>query len=181
MKTMTEWIKDRPRMAGYGVPDNLDGTLEWSAVVERVTAAKNYWICTASSDGAPHAVPVWGAFLDDTLYFGVGPRSARNLASNPRVSVHLESGTEVVILEGSVTTLRDPDPGLSKQLDDTLADKYDYRPSSESDDPVGDGWFILAPSRVIAWAEFPADATRWTRTASTTSDLASSTRSTLVQ
>ena len=161
-------------MAGYGVPDNLEGTLEWSAVVERVTAARNYWVCTASSDGVPHAVPVWGAFLDDTLYFGVGPRSARNLANNPRVSIHLESATEVVILEGSVTTLRNPDPRLSKQLDDTLADKYDYRPSGESDDPVGDGWFILAPTRVIAWIEFPADATRWTRTSFITSDGATS-------
>jgi len=158
------WTKDRPKMPGYGVPDGMDGTLEWSTVSELITAGKNYWVCTASADGAPHAVPVWGAYLDSTLYFGVGPRSSRNLESNPRVSIHLESATDVVILEGTVARLRNPDAGLSKVLDDHTADKYEWRPSSEGEEPVGENWWVLAPDRIIAWTSFPVDATRWTRT-----------------
>jgi len=157
------WTKDRPKMPGYGVPEGTDGTLEMATVAALVAAGKNYWVCTASEDGKPHAVPVWGAYLDGTLYFGAGPRSSRNLDSNPRVSIHLESGTEVVILEGVATRLLDPDAALSKALDDHMADKYEWRPSSECDEPVGEGWRVLAPDRIIAWTSFPADATRWTR------------------
>lgn len=160
----TDWVKDRPRMPGYGVPEGMNGTLEWSTVAERLAAGKNYWVCTAAADGTPHAVPVWGAYLDDTLYFGVGPRSSRNLAINPRVSIHLESADKVVIIEGVALTLHQPDAGLSKSLDDHFAAKYQWRPSSDGDDAVGEGWLTLAPERILAWTEFPKDATRWTRT-----------------
>ena len=159
------WRKDRPNIPDYGVPDGMDGTLEWTTVRDLIAGSKNYWVCTASADGRPHAVPVWGAYLDGTLYFGAGPRSSRNLERNPRISIHLESGTEVVILEGAATRLHNPDAALSKALDDQMADKYEWRPSSEGDQPVGEGWRVLDPDRIIAWTSFPADATRWTRVA----------------
>jgi hypothetical protein len=158
-----EWKRDRPQMPGYGVPDTEDGLLDLAAVRERLTAAKNYWICTASSDGVPHAVPVWAACVNDTIYFGAGPRSTRNLLANPAVTVHLESADEVVITQGVVERVHDPAPALSKAIDDQYAEKYDWRPSSESETPVGDGSFALLPQRIIAWTSFPADATRWTR------------------
>jgi hypothetical protein len=106
---------------------------------------------------------VWGAFIDDALYFGAGPRTKRNLTQNPQVTVHLESATEVVVLEGSVVVVETPDPALSTAIDDALGEKYDWRPSSEGDEAVGTGWFCLQPDRIIAWTQFPADATRWTR------------------
>lgn len=158
------WVKDRPRMPGYGVPEGLDDTLDWSDVTERLTKARNFWVCTAATDGTPHAVPVWGAFLHGTLYFGVGPRSSRNLATNPRVSIHLESADKVVIVEGSVRTLHQPDPALAEALDDHFAAKYEWRPSGEGNDPVGEGWLTLVPERILGWTEFPKDATRWTQT-----------------
>lgn len=161
------WNKDRPSIPDYGVPEGMDGTLEWTTVRDLIAGSKNYWVCTASADGKPHAVPVWGAYLDGTLYFGAGPRSSRNLDANPRVSVHLESGDEVVILEGTSTVLHNPDATFSKTLDDHLAAKYDYRPSSEGDEHVGEGWRVLVPDRIFAWTGFPADATRWTRVATT--------------
>jgi hypothetical protein len=158
------WRKSRPVMPGYGAPEGLDGTLEWSEVAARLAAGKTYWVCTASSEGVPHAVPVWAAFVDDTFYIGAGgPRTVRNLRENPRVSVHLESGSEVVIAEGTVES-GPPDPSVVPAVDDQYGEKYDWRPSSESPDGgIGDGWHILRPAKVIAWASFPADATRWTR------------------
>ncbi len=158
------WRKSRPVMPGYGAPEGLDGTLEWPEVAARLAAGRSYWVCTASSDGAPHAVPVLAAFVDDTFYIGAGgPRTLRNLRENPRVSVHLESGSEVVIAEGTVES-GPPDPAVIQAVDDQYGDKYDWRPSSESPDGgIGDGWQILRPAKVIAWTSFPADATLWTR------------------
>ena len=43
-----------------------------------------------------------------------GPRKGRNLAENPNVAVHLESGDDVVILEGVAEVVTDP--GLVERL-----------------------------------------------------------------
>src|SRR3954471_8763711 len=90
--------------AGYGVPRDGSGAelLPWRTSVDRLERARSYWICTTRADGRPHAAPVWGLWLDDALWFSTGRASlkARNLARDPRLVVHLESGDEVVILEG---------------------------------------------------------------------------------
>jgi hypothetical protein len=157
------WERSRPAIPGYGVPESGDGMLELDTVRERLATAQNYWITSVSAYGQPHAVPVWAALVDDALWFGGGPRTKRNLLANPRVSVHLESGSEVVILEGAATVVDAPDPAVSQAIDDQYAEKYDWRPSAEEDGPVGAGWFRLEPEKIIAWTQFPADATRWTR------------------
>ncbi len=149
----------RPHMpADYGVPATTDGLLPWSYVVERLTAARNYWIGTARPDGRPHAVPTWGVWVDDTLFFGGSPetRWARNLAANPGVSVHLESADEVVILEGSVIKLTETnaDPALLTRLDDAYEAKYNMR--------HGTPFWRLRPTLVLAWRDFFKTATRWT-------------------
>ena len=91
---------------GYGVPETEEGLLPWSWATARLEAALNYWFATTRPDGRPHAMPAWAVWLDDSLYFEGSPatRRARNLAENPQVSVHLESGDEVVILEGRAGT-----------------------------------------------------------------------------
>jgi hypothetical protein len=39
------------------VPDNL---LSWPEVAARLAVTRNYWLCTTTPMGAPHAAPVWG-------------------------------------------------------------------------------------------------------------------------
>lgn len=154
----------RPLIQGYGVPETEEGMLPWDHVVERVERADNYWVGTSGPAGQPHAVPVWGAWVRDALYFGVGPRSARNLERNPRVVVHLESGNDVVILEGRAEQVHNPDPDVSVDLDDALAAKYKWRPSDEdgaSQETVAEGMYRLELKTVYAWTQFPTDATRW--------------------
>ena len=73
---------DRPQIEGYGIPETLEGLLTWDFVTTRMEKARNYWLATTGPDGHPHAVPVWGIWLDGTLHFGGGPatRWQRNLA-----------------------------------------------------------------------------------------------------
>jgi hypothetical protein len=148
-------VADRPVIPGYGVPDTVEGTQSWGQVTERLAQAKNYWISTASADGRPHAVPVWGIWLDDVLYFGAGPRTMRNLRENPRVSIHLESGDDVVIVEGTVESANDPDGTLFSRYVEAFGSKYDYRPEEVSG-------YRLRAEKAYTWTSFPADATRWT-------------------
>ncbi len=90
----------------YGVPTDASGSerLPWSWAVEQLTAARNYWICTTRRDGRPHAMPVWEIWQGGAVWFSTDPSSAkgRNMARDPRVVVHLESGDDTVVLEGKV-------------------------------------------------------------------------------
>jgi nitroimidazol reductase NimA-like FMN-containing flavoprotein (pyridoxamine 5'-phosphate oxidase superfamily) len=147
--------------AAYGVPTHARGLLPWSHVVERLTQAMCYWVSTVSADGRPHATPVDGLWLDDALYFGGSPqtRRSRNLASNPAVCVHLESGSDVVIVHGDALLLRNPDRPLTVRLSEASARKYGYGPKPEDYDTAT--VFVLRPRTAFAWKQFPRDATRW--------------------
>jgi hypothetical protein len=139
----------------YGISKDLDHLVDWSSVVERFTEERNFWIGTSSPEGVPLVRPVWGVFVDDTICFGGGPltRWSRNLESNPRVSVHLENGTQPVIAEGAVDRLTDRDDPRLKGIDDAYEIKYEMR--------HGPPIWLLQPEIVLAWTEFPKDMTRF--------------------
>ena len=151
----------RPHIPGYGIPKDKKGLLPWSHVTERMAQAQHYWVCTVSPDGRRHATPVDGLWLEDQLYFGGSPqtRRSRNLAANPAVCVHLESGTDVVILHGDAHELRAPDQSLTARLAEASVKKYGYRPKPE--DFGAGGTYVVRPRVVFAWKQFPKDATRW--------------------
>ncbi len=158
----------RPHVPGYGIPETDEGLLPWSHVHERLEKARNYWVCTASTEGRPHAIPIWGAWTDGRVFFegGSHTRWARNLAANADVAVHLESGDDVVILEGVAEQIFKPDRALFERIDAQYAGKYDYKPSnnlkSPDDEPYpgGDLWAVR-PRLVLAWTKFPNDMTRF--------------------
>jgi hypothetical protein len=154
---MTTPVAERPFIAHpeYGVPKHSKNLIPWSWVVDRFGSEPNYWICTTSPDGRPHARPTWGVFVDDTICFGGGPRTrwSRNLAVKPQVSVHLESGNQVVIAEGNVDHLPDGEDARLRPIDDAYEGKYQMR--------HGPPIWLLRPKTVIAWSEFPKDMTRF--------------------
>src|SRR5215470_18068613 len=94
----------QPRMFGGFVGS---AKLPWSWATERLSKARHYWIATTRPDGRPHSRPVWGVWLDGAFYFSTGSLAAQNLATHPAITVHLESGNEVVIIEGVVETVGD--------------------------------------------------------------------------
>ena len=158
---MREPTPTAPRMPrGYGAPADGSGSvlLPWSWAVERLESAHNYWICTTHADGRPHAVPVWGLWLDDAVWFSTGRTSAkgRNLARSPACVVHLESGDETVILEGDVEEAS----GDLARYADAYDAKYGYRPDPAEEDSVV---YVLRPRTAQTWTEsgFPRNATRW--------------------
>jgi nitroimidazol reductase NimA-like FMN-containing flavoprotein (pyridoxamine 5'-phosphate oxidase superfamily) len=151
----------RPQIpAEYGVPKGKKGLLPWSYVTERMAAAMCYWVCTVSPAGIPHATPVDGLWLDDRLYFGGSPqtRRNRNLAANPAVCVHLESGAEVLMLQGQARLLT-ADRALANRLAEASAQKYGYAP--EPAQYEAGGVHVFSPRVVIAWRQMMKDATRW--------------------
>jgi general stress protein 26 len=148
----------------YGVPESAEGLLPWEHVTERLAAAKNYWVCTTRPDGRPHATPIWGVFFEGNIYFDGSPetRRGKNLAHNPAITVHPESGDDVTIVEGVATQIVPPDRAFAERLAATYAAKYaahGYSPSPDTWDRGG--LYRVAHRTVIAWTKFPADMTRW--------------------
>jgi hypothetical protein len=137
----------------YGVPAHHEGLVAWPQVEAKLVAAMNYWLSTVQPDGRPHAMPVWSVWHDGALHFGGGrsTRKLKNLADNPNVVMHLESTTDVVIVEGTVLEVTDEDE--QHRIDDVYEAKYGMRHGP----PV---WRVT-PSKVFAWTSFPTDVTRW--------------------
>lgn len=153
---------ERPMMPeGYGLAAaEKFQPITWEWVTERLSAARNYWIATTRRDGRPHVSPVWGLWLDGQMMFATDSSSAkaRNARRNPACSVHLESGDEVVILDGSLDVMSDPQ--TLERFNDEYNTKYSINPGAGGDAaPV----FALTHQTVLAWMEvdFPSTATRW--------------------
>lgn len=127
----------------------------------RLAQSKNYWICTSRPDGRPHSIPVWGFFIDGAFYFGTArsSRKARNLAANAALSVHLDSGDDVVILEGVAVEVDLSDKSTFKKVDAASRIKYKM-PLMVVPESV---LYCVRPRVVLAWTEndFPNNATRW--------------------
>ncbi len=140
--------------------------MTWAEVSARLSAARNYWLGTTTPGGAPHAAPVWGVVTGETLYL-YSERStvkARNLAADPRVVVHLESGEDVLIVRGIAADLGVP-AGIPAVVT-ALAAKYSspqdrkYLPDS---DPDFDVIYAIRPRSAMAWRldDYAASQRRW--------------------
>jgi PPOX class probable F420-dependent enzyme len=155
---------DRPAMpSGYGIQPVEDekNLIPISHVEEQMRKSRNYWVCTTRPDGSPHVMPVWGVWLDGSFFFSTDPQSrkGRNLAANPHIAVHLESGDDVVILEGVIQIMRDS--ALLKRADEAYYMKYQFHLTEDVQNP---GLvYRLQPKIAFTWFEtnFPASATRW--------------------
>jgi hypothetical protein len=160
---MTEPRGDRPHVPGYGIPKTLQGTLPWSWARERLEDAIVYWLATTGADGAPHIIPIWGAWVGDRWYVEGGPtRWQRNLRENPRMAIHIEIGDEVVIVEGAATEHVAPGPPLRDAI---LAGYAKYKAAkgyeASADHWTEGGLWELRPLKAFAWSVFPDDMTRF--------------------
>jgi Pyridoxamine 5'-phosphate oxidase len=149
------------------MPEGYLGTrlLPWRWAEQRLARARNFWIATTSPDGSPHSRPVWGVWQDGRFFFSTGSRIGRNLDREPRVTVHLESGDEVVILEGRGERVSDP------AVVERFVAAYNARYGWELTASEVEGLFSVRPRRAFGWlsdgsgedggALFGCTATRW--------------------
>ena len=151
-----------PSREEYGAleREGHDELLDWSTVSGWLTDARNYWLGTARADGRPHVSAIWGVWNGDVLYFTTSPETvtARILAKNPKALVHLESGSEVAIVEGLAEQLRPYE--VPSAIVDEYETKYDWR--IEADD-TGMPYYALRPRLILAWKlpDVRATARRW--------------------
>jgi hypothetical protein len=144
--------------------------LDWESVAERLVAATEYWLATTRPDGRPHVVPRWGVWLDDRFWYDGSPLTlhARNLETSPWCALHLESGTEVTIVEGGSVASAPVSGELGARLSAEYSRKYralGYAPSPDAwSDEYAGGLRVLTPVKAIAWSQFPTDMTRFSFT-----------------
>jgi nitroimidazol reductase NimA-like FMN-containing flavoprotein (pyridoxamine 5'-phosphate oxidase superfamily) len=147
-----------------GYVEHPTAMLTWDQVVSRLADAQNYWLCTVRPDGRPHAVPKWGVWVEQKLYFDGSPetRHARNIVKNPRVVVHLESGEKAVILEGVCEPVGTPDASVAEVVARGYTRKYEgrgYAPKPTQWDEGG--LYVVTPFKVLAWTNFAEDPTKF--------------------
>jgi nitroimidazol reductase NimA-like FMN-containing flavoprotein (pyridoxamine 5'-phosphate oxidase superfamily) len=109
-----------------GYVDKAVSFLTWDWVARQLTESKNYWLCSVHPDGRPHVIPRWAVFVDGKIYYDGSPetRHNRNIEINPHISVHLESGTEAIMLEGTSRAADKPTRELGKKLSEEYKKKY---------------------------------------------------------
>jgi len=125
----------------YGEPSDLP-QVEWSWVDAQLASAGTYWV-VANGGGPPHPRPVWGVWWAEVLYLSIGsPVVRRLLAQHPDATVHLDSGVDVVVVEGVVDRFSD-----DAQVISAYDEKYDWSYSVDEYGPLT----RVVPITALAW------------------------------
>ena len=166
---MTQPRPERPYMPDYGVHSPDWSPLSWTWAAERLAANRNFWVVTATRDGRPHALPVWGVWDDDEHRFafscGRRARKAANLRENPYVVFTLDDTEECVSVEGQAQFV-DADDRRQNRWVERYVEKYRPVAPDLSPEFIKENLVVeVVPDRafgVIERAdEFSARATRW--------------------
>ncbi len=129
----------------YGAP-TAHQPLEWQWVEDRLREAGTFWVA-AVSDGYPHPRPVWGVWYLDLLHLSIGtPSVHRGLLTDSRLTVHLDSGTDVVIIEGRAAAAS----RTSAEVLQVYDSKYDWTYDVEQYGNLTE----LHPETIVAWRAF---------------------------
>jgi hypothetical protein len=148
-------------MPGYeGFVDKVDTLLPWAWAEERLGSSHNYLVVTVRPDGRPHAMPVWGVWVDSAFLFSTGDQSrkAKNLAGNRHCVVTTEQMHETVIVEGDAAY--ETDTALLRPFRRAYKEKYDF------DMETTEGVYAVRPRAVFGIVEDQSaevgGVTRWT-------------------
>lgn len=132
--------------------------LPWKWAIARLRRAHTYWIVTVRPDRRPHAVPIWGVWVDDSFVFSTDADSikVRNLEADPRCEICLEENGEALTVEGQAGPLTGTE--TIRKMARAYKTKYDW-----SVDPKAGLFYQVVPRRVLAYVEnsFPQSATKW--------------------
>ncbi len=146
-------------MPGYGMPTGAKGLLSWAWAEQRLRKSHNYYLMTVRPDARPHAMPVWGIWVDQRFYFSTGAQSvkARNLAGNTSCVICTDKAAEAVVVEGTAS------PVVDAARIATLSSSYAKKYKSFELDPKLGPIFELRPKVAFGLREKTFKAmTRWT-------------------
>jgi PPOX class probable F420-dependent enzyme len=135
-------------------PILVRGHLPWDATEQRLRTGRSAIISTTRPDGRPHAMPVWYCWSDARFYFITvrTTQKARNLAGTPWVVAHVGDGDDVLMLEGPVERVSDPEE--LRRIDDAYQRKYvdpvSGARASIFDNPADD-LYRVEVQRVVTW------------------------------
>jgi hypothetical protein len=147
-----------------GYVDNPISEVSWEYVEKRLRDSVNYWLCTVRPNSAPHVIPRWGVYLDGKFYYDGSPetRHARNLESNSNTTLHLESGNDVVIMEGTSAPAPKPEPEFAQRLSEAYCAKYEAEGYAPKPDQWNEGGlYVFTPRQCLAWTKFFENPTKF--------------------
>lgn len=125
----------------YGQPSDKPPP-DWGWVDGQLGSAGTYWVVTPTQT-RPHPRPVWGLWREDALHLSVGsPTLTQAMLPTTPVTVHLDSGTDVVIVEGIVAG-----PSTDSELIAAYDSKYTWEYSVEEYGPLT----TIVPTQIFAW------------------------------
>jgi len=162
-------------MPDYGVPTDAADALPWAWGEERLARNRNYWVVTASAEGRPHALPVWGVWLadPDRFWFSCSPnaRKVRNISENPLCAVAVDDTVECISVEGTARLAdqaADADADAIATMIASYLDKYWPDPVKHAEMEAflrGHALIEVTPDRAFGIIEreeeFAQRATRW--------------------
>jgi PPOX class probable F420-dependent enzyme len=118
----------------------LDASTEFGArAARRLREERLAWLTTVSPSGTPQPVPVWFLWDGDAsalLYSRPETPKLRNIAANPRVTLHLDGngeGGDVVVCTGRAVVSDDPpahDVPAYVEKYEALIDRNRWTPAS---------------------------------------------------
>ena len=154
-------------MPGYGISPASSETdlLTWAWALERIARSRYYWLSTVRPNGRPHAMPVWGIWMEEQLWFSSSPGSRKtlNIESNPWVVITTDDATEPVVIEGEALRVSN-----AHESDKVTAFAASVNTKYDTELPVEffleNVTFRITPDRVIGMTEkeFESSPTRWT-------------------
>jgi Pyridoxamine 5'-phosphate oxidase len=149
----------------YGAPAPPGELLPWSWAERRLVTARHYWIATTRPNGRPHARPVWGVWLPDGFWFSTGSLARHNLAANPQITLHLESGSQVVIVDGVAAAVTGA--GTLQAFLTAYNQKYDWGATATDEGVIDSAGAAVTPAYqvqprvVFGWEADLRAPTRW--------------------
>jgi hypothetical protein len=154
-------VVDRPRMFGR---EPSGPPLPWARPDQRLRAARTYWVVTVGQSQRPHVRPYWGCWTGEVFLFSTMSRALNNVRANPRASVHLDSVSDVVVVEGQAGVVVDSE-GLQSFVEDYNR-KYDWnlevRGQRVGDDQGASGNVVTVQADVVyGWQQSVERATKW--------------------
>ena len=139
-----------------------DQGLAWDEVARRFGEAPTWWVATTGPNG-PHSVPVWGVICAARLHFYGHPTAvrSRNLAVDPRLVLHLDSGRSVLILNGTARPVgaAADDPAVTAAYHAKYTHPTDAEFMPDAPHCATSLMYAVTPDRAIAWDLYSGDTT----------------------